>query len=102
QIEARTAGRLDAQITLDYDANGRLFGARSSAGGWSRYMYDDHGLLTKVESSSGSLQYRYKHGLITDVLRDGATARKLQYDASGRLVGITENGDTSSIHTKTE
>ncbi|HWD72341.1 MAG TPA: DUF6531 domain-containing protein, partial [Actinomycetota bacterium] len=75
-----------------YDDAGRVMRQSSAFGRVSTYAYSDHG-LTVVAGEEGSARNAFVHdrrGNLTTMVDAHGRPQRLRYDASGRLVGLTE------------
>lgn len=86
RIEGWYGKDLCADITIEYNEQGRILSATGSNKEKIAYEYDKTGCLQKVISSDDTIEYRYKDGLVTAILWNGDEIQQFEYDAQGRLI----------------
>jgi RHS repeat-associated protein len=85
RIEGWLGKRLLADIQLEYRNGNRLVSAKGSDGRVVRYAYNQAGQLTQVDGPSGRSEYKYKDGLVIEVLSGGKLQRQFSYSERGQL-----------------
>ncbi len=79
------------KILYTYDANNNLTSATDQLGDLTTYDYDSNSLLqTKVTPRQGLISYTYEGGLPHTTTNAVGNTPTLNYDAAGRLIGITD------------
>lgn len=95
RIEGWYGKVLRAEIQLDYDDQGRLVAARGSNARPVKYTYDATGALTGVAAPEGAVEYEYRDGQVTAILRGGKRVQTFQYDERGQLTEARDADGTA-------
>ncbi|HEX9986266.1 MAG TPA: discoidin domain-containing protein [Thermoanaerobaculia bacterium] len=94
-----SAGR---SVTFVRDALGRITSITDAAGKTLTYTYDGRGDLTKFTDQTlraTTFTYNNSHGLLDYFDSMGRRGVRSEYDASGRLIGLTDaDGNTQSFN----
>lgn len=86
RIEGWYGDRLYADIKLEYDEHSRLALARGSNNVAIKYIYDEAGMLIRLEGVYNTLEYRYRDDLVTEVIWNGKTIQHFEYNGRGQLL----------------
>lgn len=89
KIEGWYGGKLEADISFEYDRNDRIVKATGSNKKVVSYSYDEKGHLLSVKGLPQGDRYAYKDSLLV-MAASGSQARNFVYDERGRLLRETD------------
>jgi YD repeat-containing protein len=100
RLEHWHGGERLADITLAYDADGRVTSARGSNGATASYIYDAAGRLQHVHTDAGVTEYTSQDGLIIAIRQDGQDVARFQYNDRGQLQREWRAAGESTTYTR--